>query len=193
LGHLISLERIGWLLSLVIEACHGNVLKTFVLMENIFFTGNKTEYESASCVSPAKALKGQVVRQPSAPCLCVSAGSHGGEVLHAWVPRTEPWQHPALLQATRGPFGPCLAGPGPFFELAWLDNFSFPYTSNICWSGDGVTLYVNFSLCPCLLRGLNFEAECQAPLATAVAAVDLFDQGESKLSPDGFLCTIYLF
>lgn len=65
-------------------------------------------------------------------------------VLYACVPLVEAWQYPALRWALRGHFGPCPAGPDHCFVPACLDNFSFLYTSNICWTGDGDRLFLYF-------------------------------------------------
>lgn len=52
----------------------------------------------------------------------------------------------------------------------------------------GITCFsiFNFSPRPFLFWGLYFEAKCQAPFVTAVAAVDLFDQGERRAQPRWF-------
>lgn len=66
-------------------------------------------------------------------------------VLYACVPLVEAWWYLALWWALSGHFGPCPAGPDHCFVPAWLDNFSFLYTSNMDWGwGSFVSVFLIF-------------------------------------------------
>lgn len=70
----------------------------------------------------------------------------------------------------------------------WVTS-PFPvYIQDLLGGEPGVICFslLIFSPCPFLFWGLYFEAKCQAPCVTAVAAVDLFDQGERGAQPRWF-------
>lgn len=118
--------------------------------------------------SALQVLKGQVARKPSALRVRVSCVPLAGHSC-------------PLSWAVKGPLLLVLALCLP----DWIPAL-FPIYTRTCWAGGRLFLYFIFPPRPFLCWGLYFEGKCQAPSVPAVAAVDLFDQAESKAQPRWF-------
>lgn len=137
-----------------------------------------------------------MVRITLASCLylCPQAHTEVRQSYDACVPLIEPWQSPASQWAMEGHFGSCPAGSDRCFVLAWMGNFFLSHI-HLASVGLGVICFSMFPAPPHLpffFWGLYFETKCPAPFVTAVAAVDLFDQGERKAQPRWF-SVLHLF